>query len=154
MKALRSNMLTQNFLIELTIDGMIERKFGRVLNIASVAVKAPLRSLGLSNGPHTGLIGFVVGVARDVAQYNVTISNILPAPFETNRLEVTLTGMAKKLGISKEESQAKRLATNPARCFGRPEQIGAAVAFLASNKAGFITGQSLLLDGGTFLETM
>lgn len=154
MNALRSNMLTQIFLIKETVDGMIERKFGRVLNITSGAVKAPLGPLGLSNGARTGLTGFVAGLARDVSQHNVTINNILPGPFETDRLEVTLAGMAKKLGISQEEARAKRLATNPARRFGRPEEFGAAAAFLASDKAGYITGQNLLLDGGAFPGTM
>lgn len=154
MNALRSNMLAQIFLIKATIDGMIERKFGRILNITSGAVKAPLGPLGLSNGARTGLTGFVAGLARDVAQHNVTINNVLPGPFETDRLEVTLQGMANKLGISKDEARTRRLATNPARRFGRPEEFGAAAAFLASDKAGFITGQNLLLDGGAYPGTM
>lgn len=153
LKAIRSNMLTQIFLIKATLDGMIARKFGRIINITSGAVKAPISTLGLSNGARTGLTGFVAGLARDVAQHNVTINNILPGPFETDRLEVTLAGMAKKLDISKEEARARRMAGNPARRFGRPEEFGATAAFLASDKAGFINGQNILLDGGAFPGT-
>ncbi|MES0885251.1 SDR family oxidoreductase [Roseibium sp. SCP14] len=154
LKALKSNMLTQIFLIRETVDGMIERKFGRILNITSGAVKAPLAPLGLSNGARTGLTGFVAGLARDVAQHNVTVNNILPGPFETDRLEVTLAGMAKKQGISLEEARERRRSGNPSKRFGRPEEFGAAAAFLASDKAGFITGQNLLLDGGAFPGTL
>ena len=153
LKALRSNMLTQIFLIKASIDGMIERKFGRIINITSGAVKAPISTLGLSNGARTGLTGFVAGLARDLAQHNVTINNILPGPFETDRLEVTLAGMAKKLGISNEEARQRRMSGNPARRFGRPEEFGATAAFLASDKAGFINGQNILLDGGAFPGT-
>lgn len=153
LKAIRSNMLTQIFLIKASLDGMIERKFGRIINITSGAVKAPISTLGLSNGARTGLTGFVAGLARDVAQHNVTINNVLPGPFETDRLEVTLAGMAKKLDISKEEARKRRMAGNPARRFGRPEEFGATAAFLASDKAGFINGQNILLDGGAFPGT-
>jgi 3-oxoacyl-[acyl-carrier protein] reductase len=153
LKALQSNMLTQIFLIKASIDGMIDRKFGRILNITSGAVKAPISTLGLSNGARSGLTGFVAGLARDVAQHNVTINNILPGPFETDRLEVTLAGMAKKLDISVDEARSRRKAGNPSRRFGLAEEFGATAAFLASNKAGFITGQNILLDGGAFPGT-
>jgi 3-oxoacyl-[acyl-carrier protein] reductase len=148
--ALRSNMLAPIFLIRAVLDGMIERRFGRIINITSGVVKAPPAPLGLSNGARAGLTGFVAGLAREVARHNVTINNLLPGPFETDRLLITLAAMAEKQGISLAEAREARLRGNPSHRFGRPEEFGAAAAFLASTHAGFITGQNLLIDGGAY----
>jgi 3-oxoacyl-[acyl-carrier protein] reductase len=154
IKALDANMLTPIFLIKATVDGMIERKFGRVINITSGAVKAPIEILGLSNGARTGLTGFIAGIARKTVRHNVTINNLLPGPFDTDRLKQTMAGAAKAAGKSVEEVAAQRAAGNPAGRFGTPEEFGQACAFLCSANSGFITGQNLLLDGGAFPGTM
>ncbi|HET8726189.1 MAG TPA: SDR family oxidoreductase [Alphaproteobacteria bacterium] len=152
--ALDANMLTPIFLIRATVDGMIARRFGRIVNITSGAVKAPIPVLGLSNGARAGLTGFVAGLARETVAHNVTINNLLPGPFETDRLQATLAGAAKKTGRSVEEETELRRRANPARRFGRPNEFGAACAFLCGAQAGFITGQNLLLDGGGFPGTL
>ena len=152
--ALDANMLTPIALIRAVIDGMIGRKWGRIVNITSGAVKAPISILGLSNGARTGLTGFVAGLAREVAEHGVTVNNLLPGPFETDRLMQTLQGAAKAAGKPVEEIAETRRAGNPTRRFGRPEEFGAACAFLCSGQAGFITGQNLLLDGGAFPGTL
>jgi 3-oxoacyl-[acyl-carrier protein] reductase len=154
VKALDANMLTPIFLIKATVDGMIERKFGRIVNITSGAVKAPIEILGLSNGARTGLTGFVAGLSRKTVRHNVTINNLLPGPFDTDRLKQTMAGAAKAAGKSVEEIAAQRAAGNPAGRFGTPEEFGQACAFLCSANSGFITGQNLLLDGGAFPGTM
>jgi 3-oxoacyl-[acyl-carrier protein] reductase len=154
VKALDANMLTPIFLIKATVDGMIERKFGRVVNITSGAVKAPIEILGLSNGARTGLTGFIAGIARKTVRHNVTINNLLPGPFDTDRLKQTMAGAAKAAGKSVEEVAAQRAAGNPAGRFGTAEEFGHACAFLCSANSGFITGQNLLLDGGAFPGTM
>lgn len=152
--ALDANMLTPIFLIKATVDTMIARGFGRVVNITSGAVKAPIPVLGLSNGARTGLTGFIAGLARETVAHGVTINNLLPGPFETDRLQATMAAGAKRSGRSVEEEMAVRRDANPARRFGRPEEFGAACAFLCSQHAGYITGQNLLLDGGAFPGTM
>lgn len=154
VKALDANMLTPIFLIKATVDGMIERKFGRVVNITSGAVKAPIEILGLSNGARSGLTGFIAGLSRKTVRHNVTINNLLPGPFDTDRLKQTMAGAAKAAGKSVEEIAAQRAAGNPAGRFGTPEEFGQACAFLCSANSGFITGQNLLLDGGAFPGTM
>ena len=154
IKALDANMLTPIELIKATVDGMIERKFGRIVNITSAAVKAPIDILGLSNGARTGLTGFVAGLARKTVRHNVTINNLLPGPFETDRLESVLAASAKQSGRSYEEVWEERAAQNPAGRFGRPDEFGAACAFLCSDKAGFMSGQNLLLDGGAYPGTL
>lgn len=154
IKALDANMLTPIFLIKATVDGMIERKFGRVVNITSGAVKAPIDILGLSNGARSGLTGFIAGLSRKTVRHNVTINNLLPGPFDTDRLKQTMAGAAKAAGKSVEEIAAQRAAGNPAGRFGTPEEFGQACAFLCSANSGFITGQNLLLDGGAFPGTM
>ena len=153
VKALDQNMITPILLIRAVVDGMIERKFGRIVNITSSAVKSPLAILGLSNGARTGLTGFVAGLARDVAKHNVTINNLLPGPFETDRLRSNITTVAKSRGVADEVVAAERRNANPARRFGDPQEFGAACAFLCSDKAGFIVGQNMLLDGGYFNST-
>ncbi len=154
VKALDANMLTPIFLIKATVDGMIERKFGRVVNITSGAVKAPIEILGLSNGARSGLTGFIAGLSRKTVRHNVTINNLLPGPFDTDRLKQTMAGAAKAAGKSVEEIAAQRAAGNPAGRFGTSDEFGQACAFLCSANSGFITGQNLLLDGGAFPGTM
>ena len=154
MKALDANMLTPIELIKATVDGMIARKFGRILNITSGAVKMPIPELGLSNGARSGLTGFVAGLARQVAQHNVTINGLLPGPFDTDRLRSSMEFNAKKLGKTAADLAKIRADANPSRRFGTAEEFGAACAFLASVHAGYITGQNLLLDGGAFPGTM
>jgi len=153
IKALDANMLTPIALIKATVDGMIARKFGRIVNITSASVRSPIPILGLSTAARAGLTGFVAGTARQVAQHNVTINNLLPGPFDTDRLRGTTASQAKKLGKSYEEVAAERRSTVPAGRFGTPEEFGDACAFLCSASAGFIVGQNLLLDGGQFNST-
>jgi len=154
IKALDANMLTAIELIKATVDGMIERGFGRVVNITSVAVKAPIDVLGLSNGARSGLTGFCAGIARQTVRHNVTINGLLPGPFDTARLASTMTAVAKRQGRSLEEVTRERAADNPAGRFGDPEEFGQACAFLCSARAGFITGQNIVLDGGAFPGTL
>jgi 3-oxoacyl-[acyl-carrier protein] reductase len=150
LKAIDANMLSAIFLIKATLDGMIERKFGRVINITSIMVKQPSAILGLSNGARAGLTGFIGGLSREVAQHNVTLNNVLPGQFDTDRLKATQNKIASVSGRDIEAVRAGAKAGIPARRFGRPDEFGAACAFLCSAKAGFITGQNLLLDGGEF----
>ncbi|MEX2630863.1 MAG: SDR family oxidoreductase [Tistlia sp.] len=152
--ALDANMLTPIELIKATVDGMIERKFGRIVNITSSAVKAPIDILGLSNGARAGLTGFVAGIARKTVEHNVTINALLPGPFDTDRLRGTAEATAKKTGKSLEQVFEERRKANPAKRFGTIEEFGVACAFLASAHAGYITGQNLLLDGGAYPGTL
>lgn len=154
MKALEANMLTPIELIKATIDGMIARKFGRIVNITSGAVKAPIPQLGLSNGARTGLTGFVAGLARQVAMHNVTINNLLPGAFATDRLQATMAAAAKSSGKSVEEVRQERLRSTPAGRLGEPPEFGDACAYLCSAQAGYITGQNLLIDGGAYPGTL
>jgi 3-oxoacyl-[acyl-carrier protein] reductase len=154
VKALDANMLTPIELIKATVDGMIARKFGRIVNITSGAVKLPIPELGLSNGARTGLTGFVAGLSRQTVQHNVTINGLLPGPFDTDRLRSSLVFNAQKLGKSVEEVTKARAAGNPAKRFGTAEEFGAACAFLCSIHAGYITGQNLLMDGGHYPGTL
>lgn len=153
IKALDANMLTPIELIKATVDGMIARGFGRIINITSGAVKAPIAALGLSNGARSGLTGFVAGLARSVASHNVTVNNLLPGAFDTERLQKTMGSVARAEGISEEAAREWRLGTIPAGRFGDPAEFGAACAFLCSTHAGFITGQNLLIDGGAYPGT-
>ena len=155
LKALDANMLTPIELIKSTVDGMAERGFGRIVNITSAAVKAPIDILGLSNGARSGLTGFVAGVARQprLAGRNVTINALLPGPFDTDRLRGTMAGAAAKTGRPIEDLLDERRALNPTRRFGTAAEFGAACAFLCSVHAGYITGQNLLMDGGAFPGT-
>ena len=154
IKALDANMLTPIELIKATVDGMIARKFGRIINITSGAVKMPIPELGLSNGARTGLTGFVAGLSRQTVAHNVTINGLLPGPFDTDRLRGNMVFNAKKLGKTPEELAKIRAEGNPAKRFGTIEEFGAACAFLCSTHAGFITGQNLLMDGGAFPGTL
>jgi 3-oxoacyl-[acyl-carrier protein] reductase len=154
VKALDANMLTPIELIKATVDGMIARRFGRIVNITSGAVKMPIVELGLSNGARTGLTGFVAGLARQTVAHNVTINGLLPGPFDTDRLRGNLKFNAQKLGTTEAELEKTRMQANPAKRFGTIEEFGAACAFLCSVHAGYITGQNLLLDGGAFPGTL
>jgi len=153
IRALDANMLTPIELIRATVDGMIERKFGRIVNITSSAVKAPIDILGLSNGARTGLTGFVAGLSRKIARHNVTINNLLPGPFETDRLRANMETRAKAAGRPVAEVTSDARNANPASRFGTPAEFGAACAFLCSVHAGYIVGQNLLLDGGGYPGT-
>ena len=150
LKALQSNMLAPIELIRLTVDGMMERGFGRIVNITSSAVKAPVDGLGLSNGARAGLTGFVAGLARTTVGRGVTINNLLPGTFDTARLAGNFAAAAKREGKTVEEVRSSRVARHPARRLGDPAELGAACAFLCSRHAGYINGQNLLLDGGSF----
>ena len=152
--ALDANMLTPIELIKATVDGMIARRFGRIVNITSSSVKAPIEALGLSNGARSGLTGFVAGLARKTVRHNVTINNLLPGFFNTDRLQTLIGGAAKKRGISFEAALAERVATVPAGRPGEPPEFGAACAWLCSAHAGYITGQNWLLDGGAYPGTL
>ncbi|MCZ2497641.1 SDR family oxidoreductase [Xylophilus sp. Kf1] len=151
--ALDANMLTPIALIKATVDGMMARGFGRVVNITSGAVKAPIDILGLSNGARSGLTGFVAGLARQTVGRNVTINNLLPGPFETDRLRDTARQWSQKSGKPEAVVLAERRAANPAGRFGTVAEFGDACAYLCSAQAGFITGQNLLMDGGHYPGT-
>ncbi len=154
IKALDANMLTPIELIRATVDGMASRGYGRVVNITSGAVKAPIGVLGLSNGARSGLTGFVAGLARSpLAARNVTINGLLPGAVDTDRLRVTLRAGAKAAGQDEEAAADARRRTIPAQRFGTPEEFGAVCAFLCSQHAGYLTGQNILLDGGTYPGT-
>jgi 3-oxoacyl-[acyl-carrier protein] reductase len=143
-----ANMIVAIELIQKVIDPMAARGFGRIVNITSSSVKAPLAGLDLSSGARAGLTAFLSGVARTVAAKNVTINNLQPGAFDTDRLRSNIKSNAQKAGTSEEESAKARIATIPARRFGQPDEFGAACAFLCSAQAGYITGQNLLIDGG------
>jgi 3-oxoacyl-[acyl-carrier protein] reductase len=132
---------------------MIARKFGRIVNITSGAVKAPIEFLGLSNGARSGLTGFVAGLARSVARHNVTINNLLPGPFDTDRLRTTMVSRARVAGKPVEDMLAAGRAANPTGRFGTIDEFGAACAYLCSVHAGYVVGQNLLLDGGQYPGT-
>ena len=153
-KAVNDNMVTPIMLIRSVVDGMIARKFGRIVNITSRSVKAPLAHLGLSNGARAGLTGFVAGLARQVARHNVVINNLLPGPFLTDRQADGIRKLAAKAGQDYETFLAARVAENPAGRFGTPEEFGKACAFLCSVDAGFIIGQNMVIDGGSVNVTM
>ncbi len=153
LKAIDANMLTPIELIKATLDGMIARKFGRVVNITSSAVKAPIAELGLSNGARTGLTGFVAGLSRKTAHANVTINNLLPGRFWTDRLKGNTEHNAKQQGKTVEEVKAALEKTIPAGRFGTPDEFGAYCAYLCSAQASYVTGQNLLIDGGAYPGT-
>jgi 3-oxoacyl-[acyl-carrier protein] reductase len=153
IKALDANMLTPIELMKAVLDPMLARGFGRIVNITSGAVKAPIDILGLSNGARSGLTGFVAGLARKTVASNVTINNLLPGAFDTDRLRNTMAGAAKQSGQSLEAVLDARRQNIPARRYGTAEEFGAACAFLCSAQAGYITGQNVLIDGGAYPGT-
>ena len=145
---------TRDDWIKATVDGMMSRKFGRIVNITSAAVKAPIEILGLSNGARAGLTGFIAGLSRKTVINNVTINGLLPGPFDTDRLRSTGKAEAEKRGLPVDQIMAERAKVNPAGRFGTPEEFGYACAFLCGAHAGYITGQNLLLDGGAYPGTL
>jgi 3-oxoacyl-[acyl-carrier protein] reductase len=151
--ALDANMLTPIELIKATVDGMIARKFGRIVNITSSSVKAPIEILGLSNGARSGLTGFVAGIARKTVAHNVTINNLLPGSFDTDRIRTNFETQAKSRGVSVEVIRKERMAQCPAGRFGDPAEFGDACAYLCSAQAGYVTGQNFLIDGGAYPGT-
>lgn len=154
IKAIDANMLTPVALMQALMPGMIARGWGRVVNITSGSVKAPIPVLGLSNSARAGLTGFVAGTARQVAGKGVIINNLLPGIHDTDRAASLDGGVAKAEGISMDAARAKREATIPAGRYGTAAEFGAACAFLCSQHAGFIVGQNLLLDGGAINATL
>lgn len=154
IKAVDANMLTPIELIKATVDGMAERGFGRIVNITSSAVKAPIDILGLSNGARSGLTGFVAGLARSgIAAKGVTINSILPGKFDTDRLAATHQAAASKTGQDLDAVRQAQAAQIPAKRFGTSEEFGAICAFLCSRQAGYMTGQNILPDGGLYPGT-
>jgi 3-oxoacyl-[acyl-carrier protein] reductase len=154
IKAVDANMLTPILLITAVVDGMCARKFGRIVNITSASVKSPIPELGMSNGARAGLTGFVAGLARQVARHNVTINNLLPGPFLTDRLRSGFAAAARENNRPVEELVAERAKGSPAGRVGDPAEFGEACAFLCAASSGFIVGQNLLLDGGAFNSSM
>jgi 3-oxoacyl-[acyl-carrier protein] reductase len=150
IRAIDANMLAPIFMIKAVIDGMVHRKFGRIVNITSASVKSPIPQLGMSNGARAGLTGFVAGLARQVAKHNVTINNILPGPFLTDRLKSGAAHLAQRSGRTVEQELAARGQENPTGRIGDPAEFGEACAFLCAASSGFIVGHNLLLDGGAF----
>ena len=146
--ALNNNMLTPIELFRQVVDGMIERRFGRIINITSSSVKSPIQNLDLSNGARSGLTGFFAGASRQIAQHNVTVNAILPGRFDTDRLRTSMTFSAEKTGQSVEKLLEDGKQFIPARRFGSPDEFGALCAFLCSAHASYITGQNILIDGG------
>ncbi|WP_417320511.1 SDR family oxidoreductase [Emcibacter sp.] len=151
--ALDGNMLAPIEMIRRSFDGMIDRKFGRIVNITSAAVKSPFKPLGLSNGARAGLTGFVAGIARDGVAHNVTINNILPGLFATDRMTSLLDMISTRDGISEQEAIDMFAHSFPAGRLGDPDEFGALCAFVCSARAGYITGQNLLIDGGDYPGT-
>jgi 3-oxoacyl-[acyl-carrier protein] reductase len=149
-EAVSISMIAPIMLMRAVIDGMIERRWGRIINITSSAVKAPLPLLGLSNGARSGLTGFVAGLAREVAPHGVTINNLLPGRFATDRLQNYIRKVAEHDGIGVQAAAEKMVRANPMGRFGAPDEFGAFCAFLASQQAAYMTGQNILLDGGEY----
>ncbi|NOC82595.1 SDR family oxidoreductase [Ruegeria sp. HKCCD6428] len=154
IKALDANMLTPIAFMKALLPGMMEKGWGRVVNITSQSVRAPIAVLGLSNAARTGLTGYVAGTSRQVAPHGVTINNLLPGIHATDRADSLDSGVAAQQGISIDEARANRAATIPVRRYGSRQEFGATCAFLCSQHAGFIVGQNILLDGGATNLTM
>ncbi|WP_299887553.1 SDR family oxidoreductase [uncultured Ruegeria sp.] len=154
IKALDANMLTPIAFMKALLPGMMDKGWGRVVNITSQSVRAPIAVLGLSNAARTGLTGYVAGTARQVAPHGVTINNLLPGIHATDRANSLDGGVAAQKGISMDEARAERAATIPARRYGTRQEFGATCAFLCSQHAGFVVGQNILLDGGATNLTM
>jgi 3-oxoacyl-[acyl-carrier protein] reductase len=151
--ALDSMMLAPIEMMRATVDGMMARGFGRIVNISSRSVKIPQLELGLSNGARTGLVGFVAGLARQTVARNVTINNLLPGIFDSDAQKRHIQGMLGDLGKTFDQVWAERAANSPAKRYGDPAEFGAYFTFLCSAQAGYITGQNLLIDGGSYPGT-
>ena len=153
IRAVDALMLTPIELIRATVDGMAARGFGRIVNIAARGVKVAQPELGLSNGPRSGLVGFVAGLSRQVVRHNVTINNLLPGIFDTDAQRNHVAGLAAQTGRPFDDIWQERVHGNPAQRYGRADEAAAYVAYLCSAHAGFVTGQSLLIDGGSYPGT-
>lgn len=153
LNAIEANMLAPIELIRQTVDGMIQRRFGRIINITASAMRVPLPIVPLSNGARGGLTAFVSGIAAELVEHNVTINNVLPGPFDTERLRHTMLAAGRRHGRTAEEEYAIRVKEHPAKRMGRPEELGATCAFLCSVHASYITGQNILMDGGRYPTT-
>ena len=154
IKALDANMLAAFELIKAVVDPMIDNKFGRIVNITSGSVKSPIPMLGLSNGARAALTGFCAGLSRQVAQHNVTVNGLLPGQFNTDRIESLITNSAKAEGRSREDVRATLEERNPAKRLGEIEEFGFACAWMCSAHSGYLTGQNILIDGGSFNSTL
>jgi 3-oxoacyl-[acyl-carrier protein] reductase len=154
LAALNANMLTPIELIKATVDSMIERSFGRIVNITSAAVKAPISFLGLSNGARAGLTGFVAGVARQVAVHNVTINSILPGRFDTDRMRSGVRFNSEQSGVDFTDLFEQGKQNIPVGRYGDPAEFGELCAYLCSDQAGYVTGQNLVIDGGAYPGTL
>ncbi|WP_151718031.1 SDR family oxidoreductase [Gemmobacter serpentinus] len=154
IRALDANMLTPIALMKALLPGMIAQGWGRVINITSASVRSPIGVLGLSNSARAGLTGYVAGTSRQVAPHGVTINNLLPGIHDTDRATALDSGVMQAQGIDRETARAQRMAGIPARRYGTAAEFGAACAFLASQHAGFMVGQNILLDGGAFNATV
>ena len=154
IEAFDANMLAAFDLIKTVVDPMIERRFGRIVNITSGSVKSPIPMLGLSNGARAALTGFCAGLARQVAQHNVTVNGLLPGQFNTDRIESLIGNTAQAEGRSREEVRATFEARNPAKRLGEIEEFGFACAWMCSAHSGYLTGQNILIDGGSFNSTL
>jgi 3-oxoacyl-[acyl-carrier protein] reductase len=150
LAGIEANMITPVALIQALVDGMVERRFGRIVNITSSSVRAPIPGLDVSSGARAGLTAFLAALARQVARDNVTINSIQPGAFDTDRLRGGMLKQAESRGLTEEQARAERQAGIPAKRFGRPEEFGELCAYLASAQAGYITGQNILIDGGAF----
>lgn len=154
LRALDASMLAPIEMMRLTVDGMIARGFGRIVNITSYSVKMPIDVLALSNGARAGLTGFVSGLARQVARHNVTINNLLPGVFDTERQHATVSAAARKSGVDMAEMRRRKVLSIPAQRMGDPEEFGQFCAWLCSAQAGYFTAQNVLLDGGLYPGTL
>ena len=152
--ALDANMLAAFDLIKAVVDPMIEHRFGRIVNITSGSVKSPIAQLGLSNGARAALTGFCAGLARQVAQHNVTVNGLLPGQFNTDRIESLIANTAKNEGRTPDEVREMFEQRNPARRLGEIEEFGFACAWMCSARSGYLTGQNILIDGGSFNSTL
>jgi len=150
LSALESQLLSHVEMITAVVDGMTERRFGRIVNITSQSVKMPVPNLGLSTAARMALTGFSSTICREVAPYNVTINGLLPGPFDTDRLRANFTYASERTGKPEDELRQARMEENPSKRFGTADEFGATCAFLCSAHAGFITGQNILMDGGHF----
>lgn len=150
LEGVTQNMVTPIEMIKHVIDGMASREFGRIVNITSLSVYAPILGLDLSSGARAGLTAFLAGISRSVAGQNVTINNLLPGKFDTDRIRNTVAFAAQKKGLELDTETKNQQALIPAKRFGTTEEFGSTAAFMCSAQAGYMTGQNIILDGGAY----